>query len=89
VRHGDVEGVPDRKMMVRPTWRRWLTREEIDDMGRITNYHHPETGEWMGSNLGTTISGCKLGVHTPRTRRKDARWAKRHGYTVDENGIIH
>jgi len=74
--------------VVRPTWRRWLTREEWDGMAnRIVNYFD-EDGNWTGANLGVVVSGCRVREHTARSRRKDALWAKRHGFVVDEKGII-
>lgn len=75
--------------MVRPTWRKWLTEAEIEDMGRVTNTYDTETGKLIGSSIGSWFSRVRCrDDHTPRTSRKDARWARRHGYVVDDQGII-
>jgi hypothetical protein len=75
-------------MPVRPAWRRWVTEDELTAMSQIRNYHDDDTGEWTGANLGVVLSGCRVREHTPRSRRRDARWARRRGYTVDERGIV-
>jgi hypothetical protein len=73
--------------VIRPTWRRWLTREELDDLGKIVNYYD-EDGTWTGASLGVTISPVRVREHTARSRRRDERWAARRGYVVDAQGII-
>lgn len=75
---GDVCIPPN---MVRPSWRKWLTNAEIEDSS--------ETGQCVGSSLGMWFSRVRFReCHTPRTTRKDARWARRNGYVVDAEGII-
>jgi hypothetical protein len=72
---------------VRPTWRHWLTKAELEDMRKLRNFYGPD-GSWEGAHLGISLSGCRVRAHSARSRRKDARWAAKRGFFVDEKDII-